>query len=867
MEIKSSLLNEHDYKFVKQSLIQASLVDGEQDTRVKICHFLVDNAVDSDTEFFLENFMFLRFPDPNDDGIGWTDKNGLIYLNCPTQKFENKPVYWDFVYCHECLHQIWGTFDVEEKLIREFGADKFNHQILNIASDCVINDWLIFKYKKKYPDIGLITPEYLKEQFDIEYDRNVDTQYGLYLKLIEKVDELLKDKNIQDQLKKHFERDSKIKDFQDELDKIGELDSDDKGPSGGGGTPPPPQGPWHPDADEAEKWAKKAQDYADAADKVAKELEQKDPNKGAIMKNRASIAQNAADASKDAAKKSRECADNGDKEGEEANARSAADFCGVAQEALEGKKAGGGKGGDQQDNDGPLGPRTKNNKNQSQDDDSDKNSSSAQDSADKAKDAANRAQKAADDWKDKAQQDPSNENKEAADNAQKAADEAKEAANKAQAAADKAKDASDKGNASGEAKADVEAAKAAKAAEEAAQRAQEGLEKQQSGNGTADEANDAQKEAESAAAAAKAAAHQKEEEAKQSGSKEAKEAAEYAKGAAEDAEEAANAAKKAAQEAQDAKQRGDKEAEAAASEKAKRAAEDAKDAAQRAQTGKKTSNHSQKGGTNSPADYTFEPEDLDRIRNERQKLNKRYANELGGALGEFANKCRKSLQLNPSMIGARTNKGKSSWRAKLETEINAFVKNKLRKFKQYEQTYKRIRRGTGVPKMGDIIKPGKRVKDNKLDIRVGFYVDRSGSMSGCINQVWEALYRIGDGLVKNFGRDKYVEDVSFDVFAFDNNLYKVKYGKKMPANGGTMSFEELMGYVEKHTKENLVNIILTDAGFSGVDLTKVKDIISKGNLFVFITNDAQDSTGIKQLSEDKNITNLIYIKADANFTI
>jgi hypothetical protein len=220
------------------------------------------------------------------------------------------------------------------------------------------------------------------------------------------------------------------------------------------------------------------------------------------------------------------------------------------------------------------------------------------------------------------------------------------------------------------------------------------------------------------------------------------------------------------------------------------------------------------------------------------------------------------------MIGARTNKGKSSWKAKLETEINAFVKNKLRKFKQYEQTYKRIRRGTGVPKMGDIIKPGKRVKDNKLDIRVGFYVDRSGSMDSCIKQVWEALYRIGDGLVKNFGRDKYVEDVSFDVFAFDTELHTIKkYGQKMSAYGNTMSFDKLMGHVEEKTKDNLVNIILTDAGFFGCDLTKVKDIISRGNLFVFITNDDTDQTGIKKLSEDKNITNLIYIQADKNFTI
>ena len=40
--------------------------------------------------------------------------------------------------------------------------------ILNVASDCVINDYLSFIRKKEMPD-NLITPEYLKEKYGVEY--------------------------------------------------------------------------------------------------------------------------------------------------------------------------------------------------------------------------------------------------------------------------------------------------------------------------------------------------------------------------------------------------------------------------------------------------------------------------------------------------------------------------------------------------------------------------------------------------------------------------------------------------------------------------------------------------------------------------
>ena len=55
--------------------------------------------------------------------------------------------------------------------------------LLNIASDCVINDYLK-SLRKKEPFKDGIFPETLKENFGIDYDRKNDTQYSLYIKLL-----------------------------------------------------------------------------------------------------------------------------------------------------------------------------------------------------------------------------------------------------------------------------------------------------------------------------------------------------------------------------------------------------------------------------------------------------------------------------------------------------------------------------------------------------------------------------------------------------------------------------------------------------------------------------------------------------------
>ena len=193
MEIKSSLLNEEEFVDVKNSLIKISKIDGKQDFRVRMLEYINDTADNSNDMFFFDNLEFVRFLEPTHPSVAHTDEIGLIYLNSPGTIGEVIR-YWDFIYCHECLHQLWDTFGVRDKLVKD--GHEYNHHILNVASDCVINDYLHYYRKKPMPD-GLITPIYLKEKFDIDYDRISDTQYSLYLKLLEHQKEIEKDPTCQ----------------------------------------------------------------------------------------------------------------------------------------------------------------------------------------------------------------------------------------------------------------------------------------------------------------------------------------------------------------------------------------------------------------------------------------------------------------------------------------------------------------------------------------------------------------------------------------------------------------------------------------------------------------------------------------------
>ena len=622
MEIKSSLINSKELKLLKDSLIAASEVDGKENFRVRLIEYIDDTADNEEDEFFYDMMEFCRFLKPDPETTAFTTPDHIIYLNAPGV-FGEKVREWDFIYCHECLHQLWETFAVEDQ-IKKNGI-KFDHYVLNVASDCVINDYLSAIRKKTAPPNG-ITPEYLKETFGVEYDRKVDTQFTLYLKLLEVAEKLRKDKKCQD--------------AQDAGSNGGDGQTGD-GPQGGG-----------------------------------------DPNKNP-------------------------------KNGKDGSSQ-------------------GGKQSDANDN----------------------TAEGAQKSADEAKKAADKAQENADSGK----------------GSQKDADTAKDAAKEAQDAADRAKDAANKGDKEGEAKA----------------------------------------------------------------AKEAKDAADKAK---------------------------------------KLAGEDNTDRTDGNGKGSEDKAPGSKGqGNDSPEGVGISgeltEEEKAQIKAKAESVIKRYKDKITGVFGDFVKKCRNSVKCDPNGLANNTRKGKGAWNKQMDVAINAYVKKNLdKKRRQFEQTYKRVKRGSGIVKMGTPIIPGKRIKDDKMPINIAYYIDRSGSMEACIDKVFEAAFKISEALNQRFRKDKLVKSTDFRTFVFNTRMDEIKFGQKTYASGGTMGLDQILEFINKNTKNVLINIIITDAGFT-VNEKEIKNFLKTGvdGLVIFITN--AENTEVKKIADEPEFkTKLIYILADAEFNV
>ena len=97
-------------------------------------------------------------------------------------------------------------------------------------------------------------------------------------------------------------------------------------------------------------------------------------------------------------------------------------------------------------------------------------------------------------------------------------------------------------------------------------------------------------------------------------------------------------------------------------------------------------------------------------------------------------------------------------------------------------------------------------------------------------------------------------------------LKEIEFGKRLSASGTTCSFGDLINYMLENTKECLINVIITDAGFSNTTDDIVSLLKEVDGLIVFITN--QESHEIKKLSNMPQFkSKLVYILADHNFTI
>ena len=164
--------------------------DGYTEWRYKFTKYIDRATKFNGYRFFWEMIPMIRFV-VGHSTIAWTDRDLNIFLNIPHKEVELENQRWEFIYYHECLHQMFETFKVEDSIKEKLG--KCNHDVLNVASDVVINDYIKINCNLPYPTDGLMTPEYIKAKFGVDYDRKKDDQFDLYMKLKEVEDKIVDD--------------------------------------------------------------------------------------------------------------------------------------------------------------------------------------------------------------------------------------------------------------------------------------------------------------------------------------------------------------------------------------------------------------------------------------------------------------------------------------------------------------------------------------------------------------------------------------------------------------------------------------------------------------------------------------------------
>ena len=602
MEIKSILLNDDDFRLTKESIIMASEEDHKESWRVKMIEYINNKASSSQDQFFYDMLPSALFLKPDNQTTAYTTPDTLIYMNAPGIMGENIK-HWDFIYCHECLHQLWDTFKVGEK-IKNSSDIEYDHYVLNIASDCIINDYLYTMRGKERPD-DLITPEYLEKEFNVQYDRKIDTQFTLYKKLIEVKNQLHKDQRCQDQ--------------------CGDDQQQGQGQGQGQGKQQQGQG-------QGQKGDKKDQQQGQ-----------------------------------------------GQGQGQEQK--------GDKKDQQQGQGQGQGQNGDKKDQQQGQGQ--------------------------------GQGQEQKGDKKDQ---------------------------------------------------------------------------QQGQGQGQGQQGN-----------------------------------------------------KKGQQQGQGGQSQGQQQSQ-----------------------GDQGDNSNDQGGGGNQAGFgngelNISEADLKNIRERNKEIIERYSKKIAGDFGDFLKKCRSSQDLDNNGLSVGAKKASKGWNEKMESEAITYVKSRVNQMKrQYQKTYKRIKRGSGYVPTGGIIIPGKRVRDEKMNINPVFYVDKSGSMGDSIDNVWKATFTICESLKEEFGRESLIDKIEFKTYAFDMQMHEIKFGHRCSASGGTMPFDEILEFISKNTKECLLNIIITDAGFD-VNEEKVDKLIHEieGMLF-FITN--IESSAMKNLAK-KYPNQLYYHLASADFSL
>ena len=264
-------------------------------------------------------------------------------------------------------------------------------------------------------------------------------------------------------------------------------------------------------------------------------------------------------------------------------------------------------------------------------------------------------------------------------------------------------------------------------------------------------------------------------------------------------------------------------------------------------------------GKDTPTDI-----DLSKIRKRAENVLNKYKDKIAGSLGQFCGKCKSSKQLKRPSLGINVKRGSATWNQQLNACVNKYVRQRVAsKKRKYEKTYRRVKRGTGYVEFGQPIEPGRRVKQDKMIINAAFYVDRSGSMSGRIDNVFTAIFDIADGLTKSFRRETVVEKTEYRSFVFNTQMQEIAWGKKVNANGNTMDFEEILEKIVEQTDNFMINIIVTDGQFN-IKINKVKEMLKKIEGIVIVVANAPIP---KIEQEAKHNLQLFFIQADTEFRL
>jgi hypothetical protein len=258
------------------------------------------------------------------------------------------------------------------------------------------------------------------------------------------------------------------------------------------------------------------------------------------------------------------------------------------------------------------------------------------------------------------------------------------------------------------------------------------------------------------------------------------------------------------------------------------------------------------------------------IREKARKVINKYKDAMSGNLGDFIKKCKSSVKGESQGIDVGVRSGNhSNWNKTLTTNIMSYVSQRVRTRTQYESSWRRISRRQNTVKPGDLLMKGKKRKKDQIKVNIAFYIDCSGSMSSCIDNVFDSAIAIGEALKKNFGREASssngaISEFEFKTFVFNDSIHPVEWGKRYGASGGTLPFDGIVDYIKENTNDYLINVIITDAEFD-IKRDVVMGMLNEVyGLIQFVTNSSNKTIESMAMGSKGKLQ---YIEADSNFSV